>query len=327
MLLKVLTLILFLLFSISRVYSQDPYFSQYYNNQLSLNPAFSGEGDVYRTVLHYRNQWPQLGASFKTYAVAFDAPVELLQGGLGFQLLHDNQGGGMFSQTRGSLSYAYQLQAGREFSINAGFEVSVLQYAFNPSNLILPDMIDGGGIPSLPANETISQGTEYIPDFAFGMVAGFRQFYAGAAMHHLTKPEISLFGTEDTRMNRKLTLHAGGNFIVGSRYSANPLILSPNILTQLQSGHNQINYGVYLIKKPFFTGLWLRQNYNFGTSAIIISSGLRFRNYRLTYSYDQNIFNKQLKIPSFGSHEVTLLIEFEYKPKRKKFRAIKCPKI
>ena len=55
-----------------KVIGQDPEFSQFFANPLYLNPAFAGTTELPRTVLNYRNQWPQKGATFTTYALSFD---------------------------------------------------------------------------------------------------------------------------------------------------------------------------------------------------------------------------------------------------------------
>ena len=75
--------------------AQDAGFSQFYSNPLYLNPAFSGTLGVPRVNLQYRDQWHGLTDAYVTQSVAFDMPVESLQGGIGFNLVRDAQANGM----------------------------------------------------------------------------------------------------------------------------------------------------------------------------------------------------------------------------------------
>ena len=60
------------------VMAQDPEFTQFYANQLYLNPAFAGSARCPRLCLNYRNQWPALTGTFITYSASYDQQIEAM---------------------------------------------------------------------------------------------------------------------------------------------------------------------------------------------------------------------------------------------------------
>ena len=57
-------------------WAQDPEFTQFYANQLYLNPAFAGSARCPRLSLNWRDQWPAISGNFVTYSAAYDQHVE-----------------------------------------------------------------------------------------------------------------------------------------------------------------------------------------------------------------------------------------------------------
>ena len=56
----------------SDVTAQSPQFSQFYANQMLLNPAFTGNTTYNRLAGNYRYQWPGVGKAFNSYALGYD---------------------------------------------------------------------------------------------------------------------------------------------------------------------------------------------------------------------------------------------------------------
>jgi hypothetical protein len=89
-------------------------------------------------------------------------------------------------------------------------------------------------------------------------------------------------------------------------------------LYQLQRDFQQFNIGVYIAKPPLVGGLWYRNQDSF-----IALIGLQQGIFKFGYSYDITV--SKLANSSAGSHEVSMGIQFPCKPKKKRFRAVKCP--
>lgn len=310
--------------------AQDPAFSQFYANRLYLNPGFTGiEKNVRRAFINYRNQWPSVSGNYVTYSASYDQYIEHMHGGFGIRLMNDIQGEGSIRQFELGLLYSYHVRITRRFSVSAGIEASYAQRNLNTSNLILGDMINPrtGAVTNPTSDFLYSQNTAY-PDFNVGFVAFYNNLYGGISMAHLLKPNPSVSSDPNARLPRRATVFAGGIFPVYERRLGKEVLqISPNIIYQQQSSFNQITYGVEgVVQDQFILGLWLRQNLGIQFGALIFSAGYVTKNYRFRYSYDQQLSLPSVNIPNLGAHELSLILTIDGKKKRK-HRAIKCPKI
>jgi type IX secretion system PorP/SprF family membrane protein len=312
------------LFIVLNGFSQDPIFSQFYANPLYLNPAFTGSTENTRITAGYRNEWPTIKA-YSTYSFSIDQPLDIVHGGIGLSIIDDVWGGGAYNNLKLGVSYAYEASVGRETSMWFGLMGAYGQRSFNSSKLRFSSAVN----PDEQFNETITGIPKKIYwDFDFGVLVARRNTYGGFAIHHLTSPRYSLGEKTAEMLNRKYTLHLGQNMPTNTAFFGRErLYISPNILLQMQGAlAQQINYGLYLDQSPFIMGLWLRQSIRLGLSAFIVSLGVSQKNFQIGYSYDL-FLNRYDNLIKSSAHEVTFLLKFKYKSKRKRRGAIKCPEI
>jgi len=277
----------------------------------------------------YRNQYPTLGTTYATYNASFDMPAELLQGGIGVNLTNDIQGDGILNRFSVDGIYSYALVINREITINAGFQASYVQRSLKVSNLIYPDGLDGSTGIYMGHLEAISDRTAGYPDFSVGFLGYSRTWYAGLAVHHLTRPNISFSRNYREPLPRKYTLHGGFFiYIFEKRFGREAVRLNPSLVLLQQGRHRQVNIGMEAFRKGLYTGIWLRQRRDFGLATAMVVAGYEFDRFRFGYSYDFNVANPWKSNVGMGAHEITFLYIFEYKSSRKKkYKAIKCPKI
>jgi len=143
--------------------------------------------------------------------------------------------------------------------------------------------------------------------------------YVGFAAHHLTEPNESLIvGT--SKLPMKLTAHAGAAIPMGMRgkYGKPKSRLSPNVLYQQQAEFRQLNLGLYLDHGPITAGVWYRTR-----DAFIALIGFQTDKLKFGYSYD--VTTSKLTTATAGSHEVSLQLQFNCKPKKRRFRVVACP--
>jgi type IX secretion system PorP/SprF family membrane protein len=305
--------------SIETISAQDPEFTQFYSNQLYLNPAFAGSKRCPRVVMNYRNQWPNISGSYITTAVAYDQRVEGLNGGLGFIVLQDNAAQTL-KTTRASAIYAYSINVTRKFTVNLGAEATFFQKSLDWNKLTFGDMIDPrrGFVyqtSDQPRGNTVSN-----VDFSAGLVGYSELFYFGFAAHHLTRPQEGFIAqTEDSRLPMKITGHIGAMLPTGgNQFTKSKTFISPNLLFRSQGTFTQLNMGVYIKSGILTYGAWYRNK-----DAFILSLGIDADNLRIGYSYDVTV--SKLSMRSGGAHEVSLAIIFPCKPKKKVYRTISCP--
>jgi type IX secretion system PorP/SprF family membrane protein len=305
----------FILFFGENAFAQDPEFTQFYANPLYLNPAFAGTARCPRVCLNYRNQWPAITGTFVTYSASYDQHVDALAGGIGFLVTNDRAGQGTINTTNVSGIYSYQLNITREFSIKVGLEATYMQKSLDWSKLNFGDMIDPKRGFVYNTNEVPGQTTKTNVDFSAGLLGFSKRYFFGGAVSHLTEPDEGFMGP--SKLPMKFTGHAGA--VIPLDGSRNPTTyISPNILFQKQQDFQQLNLGIYLVKGPIVGGLWYRNRDSF-----ILLLGIQKDHFKCGYSYDVTV--SKLTNATAGSHEISFQLQFECKPKKKKFRTVSCP--
>ena len=309
--------------------AQDIGFSQFYANPLYLNPAFAGSVVAPRISLTYRGQWPGLVSAFTTVSASYDQYFPNLHGGLGFIVMTDRVGdhGALSTNMLGAM-YSFRFQVGRDIYVSAALQASIVNTHLSWDDYLrFPDQIDRemgfsyntGATPP----EKLSQWT---PDFNFGVLVSGSKWYAGAAISHLTQPNVAFYSEDPVPM--KITVHGGGLFNVAEesrRQSSLGLgtpIISPNIVYQYQGGFHYFNYGVNLDWMPFIVGVWFRHGTE-NSDAFIFQAGVRHDYFTVGYSYDVTV--SKLANSTAGAHEITLGVLLPVPEQKKNIKAIRCP--
>ena len=300
------------------VLAQDPEFTQFFANPLYLNPAFAGTARCPRVALNYRNQWPALTGTFVTSSASYDQHVEALGGGVGLLILNDKAGESTLTTTSVSAIYSYQLNVTREFSVKFGLQGSYFQKKVDWDKLTFGDMIDERYGFIYQTREIQPNTNRSFSDFSAGILGYSNQIYGGVAVNHLTEPEeFYIKAAPGSRLPMKITAHLGAVLPIGGNRDGTTYI-SPNILYQKQRDFQQYNIGLYVAKAPLVGGLWYR-----GSDSFIALVGLQQGIFKFGYSYDVTV--SKLSKSSAGSHELSMGLQFQCHPKKKRFRTIKCP--
>lgn len=326
---KILTLSAFLLGLMPLlVQAQDPHFSQYYANPLYLNPALAGVSKCPRLSMNYRNQYPVYGV-YQTYSASYDQYVDEMNGGLGLLILRDEAGNGALTATEVSGVYSYHLKASRKFSILAGFQATLRQRSVDFGSLTFPDQIDPFYGFVNQTNEVVPGGGDNVTnthfDVSTGIVGFTERFYIGLAVHHLTQPNEAFF--VNSQLPMKITAHTGFTIPLGRKrlHNSDQNLLIPNIVYQNQGSFNQLTTSVAFNRAEISGGAGFR----FSTSnpdAVVIMLGYAPEEaaWRIGYSYDVTISTQAND--SGGAHEISLAYQFKCRKRRKRLKAIKCPK-
>ncbi|MGE0568587.1 MAG: type IX secretion system membrane protein PorP/SprF [Bacteroidia bacterium] len=293
--------------------AQDPQFTQFYANPLYLNPAFAGTARCPRICMNYRNQWPNLSGTYVTYSASYDQHMDFLAGGVGLLVTSDDQARGTLRTTNASLMYSYHAAINREFSLKFGIQATYFQKVLDKGRLNFGDMIDARRGFVWNTSEIVPTAKKQNADFSAGVLGYSKNYFFGFAAHHITQPDEGMLG--QSKLPAKFTGHAG---MIIPLEKGNESYLSPNILFQAQQKFQQLNLGLYYVKGAFVAGLWYRN-----LDAVIALVGLQNNNFKFGYSYDVTI--SKLSGNTAGSHEVSLQIQFECKPKKKRYRTISCP--
>ena len=308
-------------------YSQDAEFSQFYANPLYLNPALAGATICPRAVGNFRDQWPTVGGAFVTYGASYDQYLDFAHGGVGLLFMTDRAGGGTLNTTTISLMYAYKFNISDHLYASTALKVSYFQRSLAWDKLTFEDMIDPQNGFVLPTSEKQPDNlTVAAPDFSAGVFFGYdEKVYGGVAVDHLSQPKIGFYADNTSKLDMKITVHAGSiiNLKSGGSSDENEFTLSPNVLYQQQMKFHQLNVGLYMTYNWLIGGVWFRHNFE-NPDAVIPMVGMHYKNLRIGFSYDVTISN--LKGATGGAYEASVSWQFPCPEKRRTIKAIKCPR-
>jgi len=311
----IITLTVLFYFGLSQnLFAQDPEFTQFYANPLYLNPALAGTARCPRVNLNYRNQWPGIAGTYVTYSASYDQHVDALGGGVGLLVTNDNAGQGTLRTTNISGIYSYLLNVTREFSLKFGVQATYFQKTIDWTKLTFGDMIDARRGFVYNTNEQQKLDKISNVDFSAGILGFSKRYFFGFAANHLTQPNEGLLGV--SKLPMKFTGHAGATLPIGDK--GNQTFISPNVLFQKQQNFQQLNLGLYVTRGYIVGGLWYRNQDSF-----IAVIGFQQHFFKVGYSYDVTV--SKLTNATAGSHEISFSLQFECKPKKKKFRLVSCP--
>jgi type IX secretion system PorP/SprF family membrane protein len=135
---KNLTISLFLSISFGLLAQQDPLYSQYINNLVLINPAYSGFNKDFRVSATYRKQWMGLDGSPVTMNVNAHIALADNRMGVGLIMLQDKIG--TDKTTEVSATYAYHVPLNDDLNLLFGLQGGAVNYKSDFDDLtISPD--------------------------------------------------------------------------------------------------------------------------------------------------------------------------------------------
>jgi len=309
--------------------AQDPQLSQFYAAPIYTNPAFAGASKKIRFAANARNQYTGLNKTYRTAIASIDGYVSKMQSGLAAIVSADQAGDGYLTTVSLAGIYSYNLNINRNWSANFALQAEIKQRSYDFNKFIFGDQLDPVLGLRYQTAEITGQEQRTFPNFGAGALIYSEYFYAGAAIHNLLEPNQSFLLSNETSqpflLPRRYTVHLGANIsLTNSRFDANRVYLSPNLLFMSQRDFYQINIGTYIKKQALTAGMWFRQTSR-NSDALIFLLGLRFQNFRIGYSYDLTISNA--KSATVGSHEISIAFEIKTpsKSQSRMGKPIKCP--
>lgn len=314
----------------SKLFAQDPHFSQFYASPLTLNPAFAGkfEGDV-RAAGNYRNQWSSVNNAFQTMTAAIDMPIlkdkiadrDLL--GIGIMGYSDKSANSAvnFNYASFTTSFHKGLDEYGYHQIGLGLQGTYSNMTINTSMLQFEDQLTTLGFTNL-TSESFANST--LKNHYFDINAGLlytgstdetNNFYFGVSGYHLSSPKQN-FTEGNYHIQPRYTFHGGAHFPVGDMTS-----LHVSALHSIQAGaHETMMGGVmqFALTDPdnsvtetnFYAGSWIRVK-----DAIIPYVGLDFYDFKLGLSYDITTSQAKTVTQSRGGLELSLAYIFKNRNK------------
>ncbi len=343
--------VLLLLFALgsSPIQAQDVHFSQFNNSPLQLSPAMTGVYDgSFRFVANYRSQWSSIFGkqAYTTYAASFEGKIYAVKDdyfGFGLTVLSDRAGESQFSQTKANLSFSYLKQisgGGRSYKkqaqfLVAGAQVGIGQHGINWEALKFSLQFDGDAYnPSLATGEDVGQNSFIYMDVNaglmwYGVFDERKSMYFGLTAHHINAPNVTFYDDSSEPLYMKLSVHGGGELLMGKYLS-----IMPGVVAMIQGPSLQVMAGATLRYAnndwgdvAFRIGAHGRIvgqfDNKFGTDAASISAGVEFHRFMVVGSYDVNTSTLIPATNNRGAFELSLIYT---NPPQGKRGNVNCPK-
>ncbi|WP_449314337.1 PorP/SprF family type IX secretion system membrane protein [Psychroflexus salinarum] len=251
--------VLFLLFSLRSNAQQDPNFTQYMYNTMSINPAYAGSRDVLSATVLHRSQWLGFDGAPTSQTLSAHSPIKDGKMGLGFNIVNDQIG--VTKQTDINAVYSYAIEVNRytklSFGINAG--INMLNVDFNDLN-------------SLPNDPEFENNIEnkFSPQVGLGALLYNDQYFIGLSVPALLRSDrFSDSNVADATVRDRLHyfLTAGLVFDINPSLKFKPSILMRHVsgsplLAELSSNfliNDKLTVGAAYRLNSAFSGLFAFQ--------------------------------------------------------------------
>lgn len=309
--------------------AQDIHFSQFNENPMHLNPAYTGMFDgLFRVHLNYRSQWQSMGNPYTTVAGAFDFPLMystdrayMAIGGFFFQDKAGDSNYGTF-QGLGSVSGIVPLNDYNKLSV--GIQGGYAQRSATTAALTWESQyVNGTFDPLAPSNEgNLLTSLPYL-DFGAGISYQYRsvagnimgkdviELNFGGSVFHLNKP-VQNFQSGIERLDMRFVIHSSARLDApGTRWSFRPsgyYMQQGPIAREIVIGglaRLRIKHGTKITNFFSEQGLGLGVHYRFG-DAIIPQVYYDLGDFFLGFTYDVNISKYSAMSKYNGGFEITI---------------------
>lgn len=288
----ILLTLLMAMVRISAVAQQDPVYSQYMFNMLSINPAYAGDREVLSVTGIYRSQWNRVEGGAQTQLFSADFSIRNKRIGIGMQVFNDDIAVLRNTGLYGMYSYRVHLNDG---VLSFGLQTGFLKYNANYNNLLLYDYTD---------QAFMQNQNEIRVNFGAGVFFKTDRFYAGMSIPHLTgHGRVSVSGE-----NRQIYEQVNHWFFTsGYVFTLNPdLVLKPSILLRAVAGaplHADLNANLWFLNIAAIGVSYRTSEAVVGMLEIQVN-----QQFRLGYAYDVMLSN----LGAQSTHEFMLRYEFGY---------------
>ena len=282
---------------------QDPMYSQYMFNPLSVNPAYAGSLEALSVAGLFRKQWLNIPGSPMTATLSAHTPTPNRKHGFGINLVADQIS--YIQQSWLNISYAYILPLPKDIKLGMGLQATGHYYRVNWSKAEFKD-------PSEPV-VTGANRNYILPNVGAGVFLYAPNWYFGASVPRIlvntlttTTPGISISdkSTDNAALRRHYFIMGGYVFKVH-----HDVKLKPSVLLKYVYGapfQADMNLQVYLFDK-YGVGV----SYRTGDGIVALLEYRITDQLRAGYAYDYPLTS--LNGFTWGSHEIMIAYDFRFK--------------
>lgn len=288
----------------------DVQFSDYTTLRSFYNPAVSGTDGLLNVSAAFSMQKAGYKHAPSTLYVGADMPVYFLSArhGAGVSFLSDKVG--IFTTTKISLQYAYNLKVGKRGRLAVGVQGGMMQETVSKGDIELEDNSD----PAFPSSE--QKGNKL--DLGAGLFFYHPKVWLGASSQHLLAPTIKLAETNEVSIKRMYYLMGGCNIRLKNTF----LTLQPSFLVMTDMDYWREDIQCKLKYEWDGKAMFIGAGYSPDVSATFMIGG-NFHGVSLCYSYQ--MYTSGIDMVN-GSHELSLVYQTEldlFKKGRNKHKSVR----
>jgi len=277
---------------------QDPMYTHYMNNTLSVNPAYAGSRDALTVTALQRMQWVNFNGAPITQSITMHTPLRNEHIGIGLSILNDKIG--RSDNTSVFFDYAFIMKLNAESKLSLGLSAGMNLFQADWNSIVLDQ-------PNDPAFQYAIKN-HVLPNFGFGAYYSRERFYAGFSIPDLLQNNYSV----DNALIGKEQRHYF--FIAGSVLQLNEnLAFKPTTLIKLTNAapiEAELTASFIILKKVLVGAMYRTGDAFGGLVGFDLTDQLH-----VGYSYDWS-FGLQTLRYNQGSHELVVRYDFSLFDKR-----------
>ena len=289
------TLLFTLVIPKNGIAQQDPVFSQYLNNLLTVQPAYAGMTGYINVTALSRIQWVGFDGAPTTNTLTISGPINQYNIGLGLSLVNDKYG--PVRQNGLYVDYAFRILLHNDQYISFGVKGGFNRYQAFLSDLPTHDPNDPLAI------QDINQ--KYLPNFGFGFMWHSNDFFLGFSVPKFFKNKITS-ESGASLYHEEVNFYAMGGYVFN--LANDNLKFKPTFLYR-QSGANpgiaDISANLLFYDRVWIGGTYRLQN-SYGLQFQVYIDGNKFL--KIGYAYDLTTFHNSQS--NTGTHEFMLSYDF-----------------
>jgi type IX secretion system PorP/SprF family membrane protein len=277
---------------------QDPMYTMYMWNTLSVNPGYAGSADLFTVTGLAREQWVGLDGAPSTQTLTMHTPLNNNALGVGLSAVHDEVG--PVNNTLLFGDFAYRIRVTQNARLAFGLKAGV--------DLFQADLTS---VPGTDINDPLFQQNvrnSAKPNFGFGLYYWSRKGYVGISAPKLM--QHSLLGVDDGNGNVNAIVQKRHYFLIGGYViTLSPAVkVRPSFLVKAVEGAPlsiDLTANFLLMER-----LWLGAAYRHEDSMAGIIAYNITEQLRAGYAYDLTL--SPLRRQQGGSHELMLQYDLSF---------------
>ena len=296
MFVRIATFTLYLLtgFSFYSLSQQDPVYTQYMNNLLTIQPAYAGISGSLNITGISRAQWVGFEGAPNTNTLTINGPLRRFNVGLGLSIVNDKWG--PIRQNGVYVDYAYRVKLRQDQFLSFG-----LKGGFNIYQAYLTDIVVNDPNDPVFAYDV---NFKFLPNLGVGIMWHSDRFFLGVSSPKILKNRIQSQNTE-TVYREVLHFYGMGGYVF---FLSDVLKFKPTILYRW--AERTPSFADFSGNFLFYDRVWIGATYRVKNSYGLIFQFNVNTQLKFGYSYDQTTFHPT-QVNS-GTHEFLISYDFIY---------------